>query len=120
MKKRVSSLTLALVLIFSISAAAAEARYSNYFSHTEAISASASGVTCTVSIKPNPGVSLTVSGTVTLYKNGDYVKSWPVSGLKFNETYSPSGKGAYRMDYDITVKGPAGSDHLIGSKSSTY
>lgn len=120
MKKRVSALALALALIFSISAAAAEARYSNYFSHTEMVSASGSGVSCTVSVKPKPGVRLAVSGTVTLYKNGNFVKSWSVSSLKFNETYSPSGKGTYRMDYDITVKGPAGSDHLIGSKSSTY
>lgn len=120
MKKRVSALVLVLTLTFSISAVAAQARFNNYFSHNEAVSASSSGVTCTISITPNPGVNLTASGTVTLYKNDSYVTSWTVSSLKFNETYSPGGKGTYRIDYDITVKGPAGSDHLTGSKTDTY
>ena len=120
MRKRVSALVLALVLILSVSAAAATPRSINQFSHKKNIVASSSGVVCSVTISCQPGARLTASGTVTLYRDDSYVTSWQVSGLRFNQTYTPVHRGTYRMDYDITVKGPAGKDHLTGSKSDTY
>ena len=119
MKKRIFTFVLALTLIFSISAAAAT-RYNNLFSHMETVSASHSGIKCTVDITPNSGVKLTASGTVTLYLDGKYVTSWSVDSLYFSKTYTRVSRGTYRMDYDITIKGPAGTDHLTGSKSDTY
>lgn len=118
MKKRVSALILALMVFFSVSAAAAAPRNVNPVDLVAGISASSSGVGC--SIKITAYATVTVSGTVTLYKNDNYVTSWPVTGLRFNETYTPVSKGNYRMDYDITIKGSAGSDHLTGSTSDTY
>lgn len=117
MKKRVSALVFALALIFTISASAVSPRTINPMSHTERITASSSGVTCIVDIT---GSKLTASGTVTLYKNGSQVASWTVSSLYFSKTYTPGGKGNYRMDYDITVKGPNGTDRLTGSESDNY
>lgn len=118
MKKRVSALVLALIMVFSVSAAAVAPRNVNPIDLVAEISASSSGVGC--SIKITAYATVTVSGTVTLYRNDSYVTSWTVTGLRFNKTYTPVSKGTYRMDYDITVKGSAGSDHLTGSTSDTY
>ena len=120
MKKRVSTLALALILLFSISAAAAAPRNVNPINHKANIVASSSGVVCSVSITVQPGTKVTVSGKVTLYRDDSYVTSWSVSSLKFNQTYTPVLRGGYRMDYDITVKGDAGTDRLTGSESDTY
>lgn len=120
MKKRVSALVLALAIIFSISAAAATPRNVNPFNHRAVVVASSSGVVCTLNILPTPGTKLTVSGTVTLYKNDSYLTSWSVTSTSFKQTYTPGAKGTYRMDFDITVKGSAGSDHVTGSTSDTY
>ncbi|BDF69119.1 hypothetical protein CE91St41_01000 [Oscillospiraceae bacterium] len=120
MKTRVLSLALALALIFSVGAVAVTPRYTNPIDVWPDIVASSSGVKCSVDITPIPGTRLTVSGTVTLYRAGGYLTSWPVSGLEFKETYTPVSRGTYRMDYDITVKGTAGTDHLTGTKSDTY
>ena len=117
MKTRVLSLALALALIFSVGAVAVS-RYVNPIDHKAEITASSSGVICKVKITSY--ASVTVSGSVTLYRDGNYVTSWSVSGLEFKETYTPVSRGTYRMDYDITVKGTAGTDHLTGSKSDTY
>ena len=119
MKKRVSALFLALALIFSISAAAATPRAKNPFTHSERITASSRGVTCVVDISSD-SVKLTASGTVSLYKDGGFLKTRTVNSLYFSVTYTPGGKGTYRMDYNIIVKGPNGSDSLSGSKSDTY
>ena len=118
MKKRVSALVLALIIVFSVSAVAAVPRNVNPIDLVPSMRASSSGVTC--SLKITAYATVTVSGTVTLYRNDSYVTSWPVTGLRFNETYTPVSKGTYRMDYDITVKGSAGSDHLTGSDEVTY
>ena len=120
MKKRVSALVLALALVFSVSAAAVTTRYTNPIDVWPDIVASRSGVKCSVDIAPTPGTRLTVSGTVTLYRDGEYVTTWSVSSPEFKETYTPTLRGTYRMDYNITVKGPAGTDHLTGSKTDTY
>lgn len=123
MKKRVSALLLALTLIFSVSAAATtpETRAVNPITVTAQITVSRSGASCVVKITPRkPASKYSVSGTVSLYKNGKFITSWTVDSLKFNKTYTSVSKGTYRMDYDITVKGPAGSDHFTDSRSNTY
>ena len=119
MKKRVSALVLTLALLFSVSAAAAVPRVVNPIVVTPKITVSSAGAICSVKITSDSS-GLTASGTVSLYRDGKFVTSWPVSSLKFSQTYTPVVRGAYRMDYDITVKGPAGSDHLTGSASDTY
>ncbi|BDF72824.1 hypothetical protein CE91St41_38070 [Oscillospiraceae bacterium] len=119
MKKRISTLVLALVLIFSVSATAATPRYVNPINCSPTLTLSRSGATCIVDISSFSS-GLTVSGTVTLYRDNKYLTSWSVDSLYFSETYTPIAKGKYRMDFNITVKGPSGSDRLTGSEEGTY
>lgn len=118
MKKRVSVLALALALIFTISAAAVAPRGVNPINFVPNVSVSSSRVTCKVRITAYAAV--TVSGTITLYRDDSYLTSWPINDLEFEEIYTPARSGEYRMEYDITVKGPAGTDHLTGSEFDTY
>ena len=120
MVKRVSAITLVLALIFSIGAAAATPRYVNPIDLNANVVASSSGVKCSVDITGTPGAKITATGTVTLYRDGKYLTSWSVDSLYFSETYTPVSRGTYRMDFDITVRGAAGTDHLTGSRSDTY
>lgn len=118
MKKRISALVFALAIIFSISASAAT-RTNNPILVTPTVVATSSDVTCTLDVSSDSG-SVTVSGTVTLYKDGSRIASWSVTSPNFEKTYIPGGKGTYRMDYSITVKGSAGTDRLSGSEKDTY
>ena len=119
MRKRVSALVLALAIIFSISATAATPRFVNPISSSAKLTLTSSGATCIVDIS-SISSGLTVSGTVTLYRDNKYLTSWSVDSLYFSETYTPIAKGKYRMDFNITVKGPSGSDRLTGSEEGTY
>lgn len=119
MRKRVSALVLALAIIFSISATAATPRFVNPISSQAKLTLTSSGATCIVNISSFSS-GLTVSGTVTLYRNDNYLTSWNVDSLYFSETYTPITKGNYRMDYNITVKGSAGTDYVTGSEKGTY
>lgn len=118
MKKRVSALVLALALLFAVSAAAVTTRKVNPVDILPNVAASSSGVTCTVKITSFAAVS--VSGTITLYRDNSYLTSWPINDLEFEKTYTPVRSGEYRMEYDITVKGAAGTDYLTGSEFDTY
>ena len=118
MKKRISVLVLALTLIFTVSAAAITPRGVNPIDILPNVAATSSGVTCTVKITFFTNVS--VSGTITLYRDDSYLISWPINDVEFERTYTPVRSGEYRMEYDITVKGPAGTDHLTGSEFDTY
>lgn len=118
MKKRVSMLALALTLIFTVSAAAVTPRGVNPIDVLPNVATSNSGVTCTVKITSFATVS--VSGTITLYRDDSYLISWPIYDVEFEETYTPVRSGEYRMEYDITVRGPAGTDYLTGSEFDTY
>lgn len=120
MKKRISALILAMALIFAVSAAAATPRAVNPIDVASSVSASSSGVTCSIRISAPPGSNITASGTVALYRNDGYVTSWAVNSLNFAKTYTPALRGDYRMDYSITVKGSAGTDNLSGSEYDTY
>ena len=120
MKKRVSVLALALALIFTISAAAVAPRGVNPIDIVPVTKASSAGVTCSISISAPPGTKLVVSGTVTLYRDDSYLISWPINDVEFEKTYTPVRSGEYRMEYDITVRGPAGTDYLTGSEFDTY
>lgn len=120
MKKRVSALALALALVFAISASAATPRTNNPIDWNASLSVSSSGAYCRLTIYPD-GVNVTVSGTVSLYKDGSFVKSWSVTSTNFSQTYTKNISSAtYRMDYDVTVKGPYGSDPITGSVSYNY
>lgn len=120
MKKRVSALALALALIFSISAAAATPRYANPISYDASLVVTRSGATCELDIYPS-GVKVTVSGTVTLYKDGNYQTSWSMSSTSFAKTYAKNiTSGLYSMEYDLTVKGPYGTDSISGSVDYNY
>lgn len=120
MKKRVSALALALALIFSVGAAAATPRSVNPIRPKAALVVTSSGASCQLTINPT-GVTVSVSGTVSLYRDGSFVKSWSVTSDSFSETYT-SGitRGLYRMDYNVTVKGPYGSDSVKGSTTYDY
>ena len=120
MKKRVSALALALALIFSISAAAATPRFNNPINCSPTLTVTRSGATCEFDVIAN-GASVTVSGTISLYKDGAFLKSWSVNSTSFSETYTRNiSSGTYRMDYNVTVKGPYGTDSVKGSVSEDY
>lgn len=118
MKKRVSALVLALSLLFTISTAAVTPRSVNPINFVPNVTASSTQVTCKVRITAYAPVS--VSGTITLYRDDSYLISWPINDLEFKKTYTPVRSGEYRMEYDITVKGAAGTDYLTGSEFDTY
>lgn len=120
MKKRVSALVLVLALIFSVSAAAVTPRSANPIRPKATLTVNSSGALCELEINPS-GVTVSVSGTVSLYRDGNFVKSWSVTSDSFSETYT-SGitRGLYRMDYNVTVKGPYGSDSVKGSTTYDY
>ncbi len=119
MKRRVSALALALALILSISAAAATPRSANPIYPDKGLTVTKSGALCELYINPN--VKVSVSGTVSLYRDGSFLKSWSVTSDSFSETYTGSiTHGLYRMDYNVTVKGPNGSDSVKGSITYDY
>lgn len=118
MKTRISALVLALTLVFSISASAAT-RTNNTFLASPGIKATSRGVICTMVIS-SADTSLTVSGTITLYKDNAYVTSWSVSGRNISKTYPQVSSGTYRMEFDLTIKGVDGTDYFSGSDEVTY
>lgn len=120
MKKRISALILALALIFSVSAAAATPRLANPIRPKATLTVTGSGAQCELAINPS-GVTVSVSGTVSLYRDGKFLDSWSVTSGSFSKTYT-SGitKGLYRMDYDVIVKGPYGTDSVEGSTTYDY
>lgn len=120
MKKRVSALVLALALLFSVSAAAATPRSKNPIDYVTSFTVNSSGAHCGVTITAY-NVSVSVSGTVTLYKDGKYLTSWSVSSTSFSKTYTKNiTSGLYSMEYDLTVKGPYGTDSISGSVDYNY
>ena len=120
MKKRVSALVLALALIFSISAAAATPRYNNPIDCNATLTVTSSGANCSFTIDSD-GRAVTVSGTISLYKDGAFLKSWSINSTDFSQTYTKGITHAlYRMDYNVTVKGPYGTDNVKGSTSYDY
>lgn len=119
MKRRVSALVLALALIFSVSAAAVTSRANNPIAPDYGLTVTRSGALCELYI--NPSVKVSVSGTVSLYRDGKFLDSWSVTSDSFSETYTGSiTHGLYRMDYDVTVKGPYGTDSVKGSTTYDY
>lgn len=120
MKKRISAIVLALALLCSVSAAAATPRSSNPIKPKATLTVTSSGAQCKLAINPS-GVTVSVSGTVSLYRDGEFLDSWSVTSDSFSETYTRSvTHGLYRMDYDVIVKGPYGTDSIESSVTYDY
>ena len=119
MKRRVSALALALALILSISAAAATPRSANPIYPDKGLTVTKSGALCELYINPN--VKVSVSGTVPLYRDGSFLKSWSVTSDSFSETYTGSiTHGSVSYTHLRAHEGPNGSDSVKGSITYDY
>lgn len=126
MMKRVCSLALALMMLCSAGALAAEVRWNSEARVYPDLSRSGTSLTCQLQVRAQ-SVTDEISANISLAKqrpNG----SWEVldywtgeegtGALNFRETYTSSEvtSGTYRLSYTVTVTSSKGSDVIEGEK----
>ncbi len=124
MKQKITALTLALALIFSLSmsALAATPRWVNTDSCKVQLSFSGSTANCNVTITGKPGTSK-ITGTVTLKKSdGTSVKSWikTVNDEQFSafETALNCAPGDYVLTVSATVYNKNGVGEMVSGEAT--
>lgn len=97
-------------------------RYKYITSAELSLNVSSSGAKYSIYIQ---GDSITkISGTLTLYKNGEYVSSKRVSAnndtLDTSGTLTASGRGSYELTFSGTVSTRNGSEPITISETDSY
>lgn len=129
MMKRVCSLALALMMLCSAGALAAEVRWNSEARVYPDLSRSGTSLTCQLQVRAQ-SVTDEISANISLAKqrpNGgwevlDYWTGEEATGkLYFEETYTSTEVtgGTYRLSYTVTVTSSKGSDVIEGEKESS-
>lgn len=126
MQKKITALTLAIVLAFSLAASAfaAAPRWGSTTGCTTKLTFSGTTATCNLNVRALSGSD--ISATLTLYEvegsGVTYVTSWDLGGtnsLNTSRTASVSRGQEYLLTADVVVDGPGGRDHIYKSSQST-
>lgn len=127
MQKKITAITLALILAFSmaVSAAAAQPRYNSVTNcNPPALSFSGTTATCKLTVTALSGSKITT--TLTLYKvvgsGVSQVASWDLSGttsLNQSKTCSVTKGQEYLLAADISVDGSGGKDSVYKTTRAT-
>lgn len=122
MQKKLTAMTLALFLMFSVTAHALEVE-PRWNSTTRCIpTLEFSGTKASCSILVNTVKGATIDATMTLYHGTDEVASWDLSGttrLSETKTCTVTKGETYKLTIVVNVEGPNGSDSITKSTSKT-
>lgn len=126
MQKKLTAMTLALLMMLSITASALSVspRWNATGSCDPTLIISGTTATCQAEVIGDSDAK--ISGTMTLYRvsggNEYYVNSWSVSGTRrayVSKTCTVKSGETYRLVINVTVSGSNGSDNITVSTSKT-
>lgn len=126
MQKKLTAMTLALLMILSItaSALAIQPRWNSTNSCDPSLSFTGTTAICRADVRAIPGAE--ISGTMTLYRvsgSNEYnVDSWDVSGTGtayVSERTSVTKGETYRLEVSVTVSGSYGKDTITVDATKT-
>jgi len=121
MKKKLSAVTLVVILVFSLSISAFARWNSTDICYTT-LSFSGTTANCGLNVETINSSDKITAKLELKNPSGTVIKTWSnITGtgyLSFGDTYSPVSKGTYTLVATVTVTGSNGTDNIVVSSSA--